>query len=374
MALQQLLDPSIAFGELQSFHREDVSLAPSGAARLRPPAFVHSSAPVLAGRYAYGRRVVAAAPAAPPSQRAFSAKNPVRRTTLFPARRLGRHMGVHLTLACETLQDTGSFDIRAAYNIVAAASHSLFITHSSGNFGAALACAATRRGKRSIVVLPTTTPQCKIEAIREHQGQVELVDIRRESPADRVRELATEYPQAYVIKPDEDPFGIKGIATLGKELGLLKWGFDAIVAPIDGGTLAAGVILGLREAHSRILVVGAEPLLANDAARSLKAGEIVANSAEPETIADEARALSLGQATWPILFRSLGGIVEVPEAKIAEAVRLLFELANVKAEPSGALALAALLSEPLQFRGRAICVIVSAANIDSSCFAELLGA
>jgi threonine dehydratase len=224
------------------------------------------------------------------------------------------------------------------------------------------------------VVIPRTSPKNKIDAVREHRAQVELVDARIQTPEERVRELARKHPEAYVANPDEDPFGIKGIASLGKELGMLKWGFDAIVAPIDGGALASGIILGLREARSRIPVIGAEPLAANDAARSFTAGQIVPNPEEPQTMADEARARQLGQATWPILFRSLGGIVEVREEKIAEAVRLLFELANLKTEPTGALAVAALLSRPEQFRGRSVCCVVSAANVDPGAFRTLLAA
>jgi threonine dehydratase len=199
-----------------------------------------------------------------------------------------------------------------------------------------------------------------------------LVDVREKTIAERVRELAKEHPDAYLVDPSEDAFGIKGISSLGRELGSLKWKFDMIVAPIGGGALASGVILGLKEARSRSLVIGAEPALANDAARSLKEGEIVSNEKEPRTIADEARAMCLGQSAWSILCRSLSGIVEIPEEKITDAMRLLFDLANLKVEPSGALSVAALLAEPELFHGRSVCCIVSGGNVDQGLYKTIL--
>jgi len=119
-------------------------------------------------------------------------------------------------------------------------------------------------------------------------------------------------------------------------------------------------------------VVGAEPALANDAARSWRAGRLLANETESETLADGARGLSLGVHNWAILRDGLAGIVEVPEARIAEAVRLLFSLANLKAEPTGALSLAAVLTDPAAFRDRAVCCVISGGNVDTKVYQTLL--
>jgi threonine dehydratase len=119
-------------------------------------------------------------------------------------------------------------------------------------------------------------------------------------------------------------------------------------------------------------VLAAEPLLANDGARSLREGRIVANECEPETIADGARTLSLGVHNWKILQHDLDGIVEVPEDKIAEAVRLLFVHANLKVEPTGALSLGAVLTAPQRFENQTVCCIVSGGNVDPSTYAKLL--
>src|SRR5207248_2872470 len=133
------------------------------------------------------------------------------------------------------------------------------------------------------------------------------------------------------------PLVIAGNTSLGAELAALPEPFDCVLAPLGGGGLTAGIIQGLRAAGSNIRVVAVEPLLANDGARSFRAGRIIANDVEPTTIADGVRTLSLGHHNWPILRDGLADIIEVTEGQIKEAVRLLFHLANLKVEPTGAL-------------------------------------
>jgi threonine dehydratase len=165
---------------------------------------------------------------------------------------------------------------------------------------------------------------------------------------------------------------IEGNATLGLELAAMQRPFDFIIAPIGGGGLSSGLIQGLRAGGSNIPVVGAEPKLANDAARSLRAGRLVANETEPQTIADGVRTVSLGKHNWAILQTGLATIVEVSEEQIKQAVRLLFSLANLKVEPTGALSLAALLAQPEMFRDRSICGVASGGNVDPELFRSIL--
>jgi threonine dehydratase len=293
-------------------------------------------------------------------------------TTIIDAPRLGKRLGVNLFLASETFQRTGSFKFRAAYNLASKAPNSLIITASSGNFGQALAYACSLLGKSSIIVMPTTSAAVKVEAVREYGGQVEFVDVREKSRAERVQELAREHSEAYVASAYDDPLVIEGNSSLGSELASLNRPLDCIVAPVGGGGLASGIITGIRRSGKPIRVVGAEPAIANDAARSLRAGHIVSNDAEPQTIADGVRTLSLGKHNWAVLRDGLAGIVEVPEGNIAEAVRLLFALANLKAEPTGALSVAALLTQPGTFHGRAVCCVVSGGNVDPTVYSSIL--
>ncbi len=296
----------------------------------------------------------------------------VRATTIIEAPRLAKRLGTKLVIASETFQHTGSFKFRAAYHVASHVTQPLMITASSGNFGQALAYACALLGKSCIVVMPTTSAQVKVDAVREYGSRVEFVDARVKSREERVKELARQHPEAYVASAYDDPLVIEGNSSLGIELSALNRPLDFIVAPVGGGGLSSGLVLGVRQSGKQIRVIGAEPLIANDAARSLRAGHIVRNESEPQTIADGVRTLSLGQHNWAILKEGLSSIIEVPEEKISEAVRLLFTLANLKAEPTGALSIAAVLAEPDLFRGRSVCCVVSGGNVDPAVYQSIL--
>jgi threonine dehydratase len=227
-------------------------------------------------------------------------------------------------------------------------------------------------GKSCVIVMPDTSARVKIDAIKEYGGEVDLTDVRVKGRNERVAELTSSHPDAYIASAYDDPLVIQGNATLGHELAGLKKNFDVVIAPVGGGGLTSGLITGLREAGSSAKVFGAEPLIANDAARSLRAGEIITNDVEPQTIADGARTPSLGAHNWKILQHGLAGIVEVPEKRIIDGVKLFFSLANLKVEPTGALGLGALLTAPEQFRGLSVCVVVSGGNVDPDVYRRML--
>jgi threonine dehydratase len=246
------------------------------------------------------------------------------------------------------------------------------ITASSGNFGQGLALACQLLGKSCLVVMPNTSAKTKVDAVREFGGEVELIDVTQTTRAARVRELAALRSDAYVASPYDDPLVIEGNATLGAELAAPGKSFDCIIAPVGGGGLTSGIIQGLRASGCATPVYGAEPELANDAARSLRAGRLLVNETEPATIADGVRTVSLGQHNWAILRDGLAGIVEISEDQIKESVRLLFTLANLKVEPTGALGIAALLAAPELFHGKSVCCIASGGNVDPELFRSLL--
>ncbi len=296
----------------------------------------------------------------------------LRPTTILEPERLAARLGVELVIATETFQRTGSFKFRAAYNVASNVLNPHILTASSGNFGSALACACQLLGKRCTVVMPATSAQVKVDAVREYGGAVDLIDTKQKSRAARVAELATEHPEAYVASAYDDPLVIAGNASLGREICRQDSSFDVLVAPVGGGGLISGLITGIRESSRAVTVIGAEPLLANDAARSLKAGLVIANESEPQTIADGARTVSVGKHNWPILQSGLAGIVEVPEEAIRETVRLLFSLANLKVEPTGALGIGAILTGPERFRGHRVCCVVSGGNVDPAVYRDLL--
>ncbi len=296
----------------------------------------------------------------------------VRATTLIESPRLSERTGARLSIATETFQYTGSFKFRAAYNVASQVPQAEILTASSGNFGQAMAYACRLLGKSCIIVMPDTSARVKIDAVREYGGAVDLTDVMVKGRNERVAELAREHTDAYIASAYDDPLVIQGNATLGEELAAMNKSFDVIIAPVGGGGLASGLITGIRASGASTRVFGAEPLIANDAARSLRAGRIIVNEKEPQSIADGARTPSLGQHNWAILREGIAGIVEVPEERITEAVRLLFSLANLKVEPTGALGLAALLTEPEKFRDLSVCCVVSGGNVDTEVYRRIL--
>jgi threonine dehydratase len=226
--------------------------------------------------------------------------------------------------------------------------------------------------KKSIIVMPRTSAQVKVDAVREFGGQVDLIDVSGKSRAERVHELAKLYPEAYVASAYDDALVIEGNAGLGREIANLDYRFDSIVVPIGGGGLSAGIVQGICQSGRRIAVIGAEPLLGNDAARSLREGKIIRNETEPQTVADGARTVSLGARNWEILREGLSAIIEVSEENICQGVRLLFELANLKAEPTGALPIGALLTEPNRIKDQTVCCVVSGGNVDPAVYTKIL--
>jgi threonine dehydratase len=298
-------------------------------------------------------------------------KDAIRPTTLIRSQKLRDAICLDVTIASETFQHTGSFEFRAAYNLVLNVPNDEVLTASSGNFGQALAYACKLLGKKCTVVMPETSAQVKIDAVRGYGATVDLIDVRTVSRNDRVAQLAAEMPGAYFASPYDDKFIIEGNSTLGDELADEK--FDVVVVPIGGGGLISGFITAAARNGASAQIVGAEPLLGNDAARSLKAGELIANDSEPATIADGARTVSLGKLNWPIIKDGASEIIEVSDENICAALRMYFGLANLKCEPTGALSLGAVLEDPERFRDKKVCVIVSGGNVDSEVYKRILG-
>lgn len=294
----------------------------------------------------------------------------IRPTTFIEPQKLRDFLELDLTIASETFQHTGSFKFRAAYNLALNVENPHIITASSGNFGQALAYACQLTGKKCTVVMPDNSAQVKIEAVRNYGATVDLVDTKKVARADRVNQLVSENTEAYKASAYDDLYVIEGNASIGDELA--QKDFDIVISPVGGGGLISGISKSLCRNGHQAKLIGAEPLLANDAARSLKSGAIVVNESEPQTIADGARTLSLGRRNWEIISTGVAEIIEVSDEKIKEGVRLLFNAANLKSEPTGALSLGAILENKERFKDKKICVIVSGGNVDTEIYRQIL--
>jgi threonine dehydratase len=245
-------------------------------------------------------------------------------TFLLHSEALDGAIGAHVTLACETFQRTGSFKFRGAYNLLRSISNERIVSASSGNFGQAVALASTMLGRRCTVVMPSTSAKVKIEAVQRNGATVEIIDTAKVRRLDRVQELLDEQPGAFFAPPYDDLRVVAGNSSLGNDIFSQVAELDAVLVPVGGGGLISGIVTARDVLGSRAGVYGAEPEIANDAARSLREGTLIANDFEPQTIADGVRTLSLGNVTWPIIQRGVEDILEVPESAIAEATRLLF--------------------------------------------------
>ncbi|MBA3633047.1 MAG: pyridoxal-phosphate dependent enzyme [Acidobacteria bacterium] len=294
----------------------------------------------------------------------------IRPTTFIKSVNFSKLLGFDLTIASETFQHTGSFKFRAAYNVASNVPNVELLTASSGNFGQALAFAAQLSGKKCTVVMPETSAKVKIEAVKSFGATVDLVDTKKIGRNERVLELAEQMPDAYLCSAYDDLLVIEGNSTLGDELS--QKDFDVVVSPIGGGGLISGISKGLCRNTSQTILIGAEPLLGNDAFRSLQAGKIIRNEFEPMSIADGARTISLGNHNWEIIRKGVLRIIEVSEENIKEAVKLYFSLANLKVEPTGALALGAILEKNEDFTNKKVCLVVSGGNVDMEVYRNIL--
>ena len=164
--------------------------------------------------------------------------------------------------------------------------------------------------------MPDNSARVKVDAVRSFGAEADLINVNEISRTERLAQLSEQRPDAYLASAFDDQLVIDGNATLGDELA--GHNFDAVIVPVGGGGLSSGLIQSFQKNKARTEVVGAEPLMANDAARSLRSGEHLANESEPQTIADGTRTLSVGEINWPILRDGIKDIIEVSEEKIIE--------------------------------------------------------
>ncbi|RME21382.1 MAG: pyridoxal-phosphate dependent enzyme [Deltaproteobacteria bacterium] len=286
-------------------------------------------------------------------------------TPVMTSRSLDALAGRRLFFKCEPFQRGGAFKIRGALNAVLSLSDEEaargVLTHSSGNFAQALAIAARIRGVPAHVVMPDDAPAVKVAAVRDYGATItRCPQAHRQEVADRVRARTG----ATFIPSYDDPRVIAGQATCTVELLEQVPDLDAIIVPVGGGGLMAGCALAVHYLSPDTRVVAAEPLAADDAARSKALGRVVPQAA-PRTIADGLRT-GLGVHTWPVLRDLVAEVVTVPEDEIITAMRHLWERLKVVVEPSGAIGFGAALQPALRNRDdlQRVGVILSGGNVD----------
>jgi threonine dehydratase/serine racemase len=289
------------------------------------------------------------------------------RTPVATCATLDRRAGRALFFKCEHLQKGGAFKFRGACNAVMRlpedAARRGVVTHSSGNHAQALALAARQRGIPAHIVMPQNASPVKRRAVEEYGGRViacaPTLEARETTAAAVLAETG-----GTLIPPYDHPDIIAGQGTVALELLDQIPGLEALVAPVGGGGLAAGLCIAAKGLEPSLRVFAAEPRGADDAARSKAAGRLIPQT-DPRTIAD-GLLTSLGDLTWPVLRDLLERVITVGEEEIMAAMRLAWERAKLLIEPSAAVAVAAVLSE--EFRAlnglERVGVVLSGGNVN----------
>jgi threonine dehydratase len=293
------------------------------------------------------------------------------RTPLLRSRTLDARVGAPVALKAENLQRAGAFKFRGASNAVAALRPEGVCSVSSGNHAQSLSLAARDHGATATILMPRDAPASKRAATEGYGAEVIEFDRYTEDREALVRELAAERGLT-LIHPYDEPLVMAGQGTVGLELAADVDDLDAVLVPLGGGGLLAGVATAIKALQPSARVVGVEPQASDDTARSLRAGERVRVEVRA-TIADGQQIATPGQRTWPVIRALVDDVVTVSDEEIVTAMRLLFERIKVVAEPSGASALAALLAGRVELRGGTVAVILSGGNVDAARFASLVG-
>jgi len=282
-----------------------------------------------------------------------------------------------LYLKPENLQPIGAFKLRGAYNKVASLSEEErargVITYSSGNHAQGVAYAARALGVKAVIVMPNNAPPIKREATAALGAEIVFVGPGSLERQLKAEELAAEHGYA-IVPPYDDEKIIAGQGTMGLEILEDLPGVETVIVPVGGGGMISGIATAIKLSKPSINVIGAEPELAADAQASLKAGKIVQLEADQvtRTMADGLRTQSIGKANFEHMRRYVDDIVTVSEEEIRETVRRLASDPRTRAEPSGAVALAAFLFHPEELPKTVVnVVVISGGNIEPQLLAEL---
>jgi threonine dehydratase len=287
------------------------------------------------------------------------------RTPVVTCESLDRLVGSQVFLKCENLQKVGAFKFRGACNAVFSlkeeeASHGV-ATHSSGNHAQALALAAKLRGIPAYIVMPENAPQVKKDAVAGYGGHITFCEPTLEARESTLAGVVDK-TGANIVHPYNDERVIAGQGTAALEFLEEVPDLDVIITPVGGGGLLSGTSIAATEIKKGIRVIAGEPEMADDAFRSLKAGEILP-SVKPKTVAD-GLLTSLGTLTFPIIQQRVEQIVTVSEKGIIEAMKFTWERVKLVIEPSAAVAVGVLWEQKIDLEGLKVGIILSGGNVD----------
>jgi len=302
------------------------------------------------------------------------------RTPLVNAPVLDERLGARVFLKAETLQRTGSFKFRGAYNKISQIPPERraagVVAYSSGNHAQGVAAAAKLLSIRATIVMPSDAPRLKRARTEALGAEVVAYDRNSEDRA-AIAEKIVKERGATLVPPYDDPLIIAGQGTIGTEivedLAALGLAPEIVVIGASGGGLAAGVSLGVKARVPAAKFYTVEPEGFDDTARSFKSGKREANPRLSGSICDALMSNTPGELTFPITQALIGEGLVVSDAEVARAVRYAFEELKLAVEPGGVIGLAALLAGKLDVRGKVVVGVLSGGNIDAELFAKIIG-
>jgi threonine dehydratase len=303
------------------------------------------------------------------------------RTPLLSSPALDALTGARVFLKPETLQRTGSFKFRGAFNKLSSipmnARGGGVVAFSSGNHAQGVAASAQILGMQATIVMPTDSPLSKRERTKGYGAEVVLYD-RYTEDREAIATAIAGPRGATLVKPYDDPFVMAGQGTVGLEiaqdmatLGIVP---DIVSAQASGGGLIAGIATAVKARYPDAAIVVAEPAGFDDHARSLRAGHREAHDNDQKTLCDALMALIPGELTFAVNQRLLAGAVSATDAEVGAAMAFAFRDLKLVVEPGGAVALAALMSGRFDARGKTVVIVMSGGNVDADLYGRLINA
>ncbi len=291
----------------------------------------------------------------------------IHNTPILKSESINNILDAKIFFKCENFQKAGAFKMRGATNAILSLSNNEIkygvATHSSVNHAGAISLAAKSLGVPSYIAMPETAPEVKIAAVKSYGGNITFC---KPTLSDRETTLnkIVEKTSATFIHPYDDYRIIAGQATCAKEVFEELENLDYLIAPVGGGGLLSGSILSAKYFSSNTKVIGAEPLGADDAFRSIRDNTIYP-SVNPKTIAD-GLLTSLSKKTFNIINNGVEKIITVNEQSIIDAMYLIWERMKIIVEPSSATVLAAVMENQEYFKQKNIALILSGGNISAT--------
>ena len=300
-------------------------------------------------------------------------------TPLLTSAALDAKTGGRIFLKAETLQHTGSFKFRGAYNKLAAIPPERrvggVVAFSSGNHAQGVAAAARLLGMRCVIVMPADAPRAKRDRTAALGAEVVLYDRARDDREAIAGDIAARRG-AVLVPPYDDALIIAGQGTAGREivedLGALGLVPEVVVVTASGGGLTAGIALAIKARVPTASLYTAEPQGFDDHARSFRSGRREENAALTGTICDALMARMPGKLTFAINRSLVGAGVVVSDQEVAAAVAFAFAELKLVVEPGGAVALAALLTGKVDVKNKVAVAVLSGGNVDPELFYRLV--